>query len=232
MSYKISLDLNVTHRHVCLYSERGMEVPKQTFFNLSEEKRNTLIQAARKEFSRASLSEASISNIIKEANIPRGSFYQYFIDKEDLYLYLLHDLAQKRQQKFILFLKKNDGNLFEAMLETLRFMLSEMENENLKFYKNVFLNLNYRTEKIFFKSINMSKLEFHFNEMKHHLKQDNLNIMNNDELYYIVHIMTTMLIQNIVYKFAKDISNEQILQQFEIQMKLVRVGFEKIEHNG
>src|SRR5690625_3739443 len=139
-----------------------MEVPKQTFFNLSEEKRNTLIQAARKEFSRASLSEASISNIIKEANIPRGSFYQYFIDKEDLYLYLLHDLAQKRQQKFILFLKKNDGNLFEAMLETLRFMLSEMENENLKFYKNVFLNLNYRTEKIFFKSINMSKLEFHF----------------------------------------------------------------------
>src|SRR5690625_4465196 len=110
-----------------------MEVPKQTFFNLSEEKRNTLISAARKEFSRASLAEASISNIIKEANIPRGSFYQYFVDKEDLYLYLLHDLAEKRQQKFIFFLQRNEGNLFDAMIETLRFMLSEMENDNLQF---------------------------------------------------------------------------------------------------
>ena len=60
-------------------------MPKQTFFNLPEGKRKTLMNAAEKEFARVPLAKASISNIIKDANIPRGSFYQYFENKEDLY---------------------------------------------------------------------------------------------------------------------------------------------------
>ncbi len=58
-------------------------MPKQTFLSLPEDKQNTLIQSAKKEFSRVPLHEASIANIIKDAGIPRGSFYQYFEDKEN-----------------------------------------------------------------------------------------------------------------------------------------------------
>jgi AcrR family transcriptional regulator len=57
-------------------------MPKPTFFNLSTDKKENLIQAARREFSRAPLHEALISNIVKSAEISRGSFYQYFDDKE------------------------------------------------------------------------------------------------------------------------------------------------------
>ncbi|MEH7746974.1 TetR/AcrR family transcriptional regulator, partial [Neobacillus drentensis] len=39
-------------------------MPKQTFFNLTNEKQRSLINAAKKEFSRVPLHEASISNII------------------------------------------------------------------------------------------------------------------------------------------------------------------------
>lgn len=59
-------------------------MPKQTFMKLSEEKKEKIIKAAKKEFSRVTIEEASIKNIIEEANIARGSFYQYFESKEDL----------------------------------------------------------------------------------------------------------------------------------------------------
>ena len=60
---------------------------KQTFLNLSEDKRNMVVNALKKEFSRVPLKDALVSNIIIDAKIPRGSFYQYFNDIEDAFYY-------------------------------------------------------------------------------------------------------------------------------------------------
>ena len=71
-------------------------MPKQTFFNLPEEKRRLIIDLAINEFADHSYKEASISRIVKNAGIAKGSFYQYFDDKKDLYLFLIHlSMAQK-----------------------------------------------------------------------------------------------------------------------------------------
>ena len=44
-------------------------MPKQTFFNLPEDKQTKLIEAGFQEFSNASLREAKIANIINSAQI-------------------------------------------------------------------------------------------------------------------------------------------------------------------
>ena len=62
-------------------------MPTETFLHLPEEKRKRITDAAIQEFSRVPLEEASIANIVKNAEIPRGSFYQYFENKEDVYFY-------------------------------------------------------------------------------------------------------------------------------------------------
>ncbi|WP_127849791.1 TetR/AcrR family transcriptional regulator [Lacticaseibacillus hulanensis] len=64
-------------------------MPKATFFRLPDEKRNRLLDAARTEFGRTPFVKASVSNIIELAGIPRGSFYQYFEDKQDIFYYML-----------------------------------------------------------------------------------------------------------------------------------------------
>ncbi len=64
-------------------------MPKDTFFNLSEQKRKAVFDAAVEEFSAHMFSEASINRIVKAAQIPRGSFYQYFDGKEDLFSYVI-----------------------------------------------------------------------------------------------------------------------------------------------
>ena len=71
-------------------------MPKDTFFNLSEDKKKKIYGAAVKEFSAKRLSEASINNIVKEAGIPRGSFYQYFSGKEDIYAYMAGVIAKEQ----------------------------------------------------------------------------------------------------------------------------------------
>lgn len=63
-------------------------MPTETFFNLSNEKRQRFIEVSLIEFSQNNFDTASINRIIKNLGIARGSVYQYFTDKLDLWLYL------------------------------------------------------------------------------------------------------------------------------------------------
>ena len=89
---------------------------KQTFLNLPEEKRIKIFNSLKKEFSRVALKDALVSNIVKDAEIPRGSFYQYFEDKEDLLSFLLRDLEKAFWNAIKLHLQAHDGDLSAALL--------------------------------------------------------------------------------------------------------------------
>lgn len=75
-------------------------MPKETFFNINKLKKNKIEQAALDEFSLRTYHEAKLSNIIKNANIPRGSFYQYFENKLDLYKYIF-DIISREKMSFM-----------------------------------------------------------------------------------------------------------------------------------
>jgi TetR/AcrR family transcriptional regulator len=75
-------------------------MPKQTFFNLPEDKRNAILDLAIEEFAENDYKNASISRIVAQAGIAKGSFYQYFEDKQDLYLYLIDLSAQEKTRLF------------------------------------------------------------------------------------------------------------------------------------
>lgn len=71
-------------------------MPKSTFFNLPEDKRNKIIEAAIDEFAENSYRQASINRIVEKAGIAKGSFYQYFEDKKDLYKFIIEVSAQQK----------------------------------------------------------------------------------------------------------------------------------------
>ncbi len=75
-------------------------MPKETFFNLPDEKRERITAIAIEEFGSNDYAEVSISRIVARAGIAKGSFYQYFEDKEDLYVYLLDLITQKKMEAF------------------------------------------------------------------------------------------------------------------------------------
>jgi AcrR family transcriptional regulator len=75
-------------------------MPKKTFFNLPDDKRNLIISAAVHEFSKNNYNTASINQICKNSNIPKGSFYQYFTDKLDLYVYIMTSAVKEKIRFF------------------------------------------------------------------------------------------------------------------------------------
>lgn len=68
-------------------------MPYERWFKLSDEKKERVIQASMHEFATKTFEEVSINQIIKKADISRGSFYTYFEDKDDLYCYITSDLV-------------------------------------------------------------------------------------------------------------------------------------------
>ncbi len=93
-------------------------MPTNTFINLSIDKQKRIYEAAVNEFARVRYDGVKLSNIIKEAKIPRGSFYQYFEDKYDLYTYVFDEIA-KQKIEFMgdLMARMNDMNFFDLFEE-------------------------------------------------------------------------------------------------------------------
>lgn len=72
-------------------------MPKSTFFNLPEQKRDVILQSAAAEFASQGYKAASVNRIVDAAQIAKGSFYQYFQDKDDLYAYIVEELIGERK---------------------------------------------------------------------------------------------------------------------------------------
>jgi AcrR family transcriptional regulator len=96
-------------------------MPKDTFYNLSDNKKQKILNAAVQEFSTQRFSEASINQIVKTAGIPRGSFYQYFHDKEDLFHYMFEEILKEKREIISHIETLNpDTDVFEACIQTVK----------------------------------------------------------------------------------------------------------------
>jgi AcrR family transcriptional regulator len=113
-------------------------MPTKTFLNLPKEKRLRILKAAKKEFSRVPLERSIIANIVKDADIPRGSFYQYFENVEDLFVYLLHYMYGIDKRKFAQYLEITDNDVYEALKMKFSHTIDKLTvAENRQFRLNV-----------------------------------------------------------------------------------------------
>lgn len=188
------------------------------------------MEAAEKEFARVPLSQASIANIIKSAEIPRGSFYQYFENKEDLYYFLLSEETKERKNNFISLLKKHNGDIIEATIEMYYDFLVQMpDEEEHKFLKNAMLNVTHKVENTFTDVFDTAHGAEHLNEMKELVNKDRLNIKEDKDLFHIMQIITAVAFRNFVEKFSKELSDEEAIENFNIEMNLLKHGLYKRE---
>jgi hypothetical protein len=88
-------------------------MPKKTFFNLPDTKRQKIIDTAYELFINNDYKDINIRKLASSFEISLGSFYQYFENKDDLYLYLICDIETKIYQKEVAiygnYLYRRDG---------------------------------------------------------------------------------------------------------------------------
>lgn len=99
-------------------------MPKKTFFQLPTEKRERIIDAAYDEFIEKEYEEVSIRGIAKRCGISVGSFYQYFEDKDEFYLYLMTTTEEKI---FLMEKESSENIMFSKNLMPIEDMVTEKE---------------------------------------------------------------------------------------------------------
>lgn len=118
-------------------------MPKLTFFNITKDKQEQIINASLDEFSKFTFNEAKISSIINKAQIPRSSFYDYFEDKIDLYKYIFLLIKEEKMKFLSPVFEKPQVDFFETLRELFRagsaFAASKPQYEKIanKVYENI-----------------------------------------------------------------------------------------------
>lgn len=200
-------------------------MPKETFYNLDEAKRKNIIDAATKEFTDNELHKARVSNIIKEAKIPRGSFYQYFEDIDDLYYYVIDstfdnifDTGYKHAEL--------TNDLFEYIRLTFEVDYNAYANDKRhKFMKNVFKSIG----------SNIEYIEHHNNRRKDYITKilnqmdlSNLKIQNDPKelirLYEFLQRIKRSVIQGTLMKV---LTLEQSKEELEWHIEIIKHGLLK-----
>jgi AcrR family transcriptional regulator len=118
-------------------------MPKETFFNLNEEKQEKVMRSAISEFLKHGFEKGNIGDIAKNAGVAKGSIYQYFENKRELFLYSVKwstQLMMKKYSKYMVVTDK-DINIFDFLYENSKQLWVQMrdEREVIIFIQDVFL---------------------------------------------------------------------------------------------
>lgn len=195
-------------------------MPKQTFYNLAEEKREKLMRAVYQELARVPFSEMSINRIVKEAEISRGSFYQYFEDKADLLSYLLskHQTAifgHARES-----LRAREGDLFAMCLDVFDFAHSHLAAERSHaFCENLFSDMRI-SAMLFSKQGGEGRLE----ELKPYIDRNKLDIRAAEDLVDMLELLFTLLGRAVAEAFYDPESFCAVRERYRARMTLLRRG--------
>lgn len=200
-------------------------MPKQTFFNLKEDKKEKIEKALIKEFSRNSFEKASISNIILEANIPRGSFYQYFEDKEDAIYYIIDKYLEKEKNKIYQYLLKNKGDIFETAVNIYEDMAKITErDENERLLKNILQEVKKNNINIFGECKEMLRSKRTIEKM---INKEELKIENDDDLQYFLKILNAIVRAISMEVVLKKITFEEGKQRLIREIEILKKGMKK-----
>lgn len=71
-------------------------MPTPTFLNLPKAKKERILSSALTQFNEEGYDQVSVASLVKASKIPRGSFYMYFEDLEDVFRHLLHVIGEEK----------------------------------------------------------------------------------------------------------------------------------------
>lgn len=199
-------------------------MPKETFFNLEEHKKTSIIAAAKLEFTENELHKARVSNIIKQAGIPRGSFYQYFEDIDDLYYYIIDESFDKLFEEGYKHSKRTN-DIFEYIKLTFEVDYHAYSNEKKhKFMKNVFKSIGGNVEYI----------EHHNNRRNDYIMTvlnsmdlSNIRINDKEELVKLYEFLQHIKRQVIQSTLMKNLSFEEAEKELEWHLEILKNGLLK-----
>lgn len=196
-------------------------MPKETYFHLKEEKREKIEKALEKEFARVSFEKASISNIIEEAQIPRGSFYQYFEDKEDAIRYIVQKYIMLEYKMIYETLVKTNGDIFHMAVLIFEYIIhNATQKKEMNLYKNIMKEIKRNNINIFDENNEYKEIQ----QMKNIIDTSHLNLQSEKDLKYMMKILISVIRTTGIEVIDNKISEEQGKIDLDKQLEILKRG--------
>lgn len=186
---------------------------KQTFYNLSDEKRNSIEMVLKDEFSKKPFKDCNVKNIVERLSIARGSFYQYFDDLMDCYFYILDEYTQDVHLLFMSILQENHGDVFKSLDEFgCRVCDLIFSEDEYNIYKFKYLYWNSELED----GWKAKKKEYY--EIFH----DDKGSMDQELIYFMKAIVHGLIERNFKEEWSRDI----FIEKYNLHINWLKRGVE------
>ena len=197
-------------------------MPSTTFEKLSDEKKQRIFVAIYHELKRVPFPEMSINQIIKDAGIPRGSFYQYFKNKDDAFDYFVEESSKRIKEKVVKRISSVHGDIFELCETVFDEIVVAGSDKN---WKEIICHVVPYT--------NMNKLEpisHYIENMKREewlvacssLGIGNLDIKNEEEVMDIIGVIEALFQSALPKIFSEEENREELRKQFRRRLNIVK----------
>ncbi len=197
---------------------------KQTFYNLPKEKRERIIWAIRLEFSRSPAERISINRIVQEANISRGSFYQYFDDKVDLIQIITEDFTYFMKQATKKSLEKSNGDIFSVPFYLFDAIMSFAEkDDNKRIIERIISNFKMNSDLItdYLKNRHIVPCK---SDVFPLINRDMLKITDDNDLQSLFDTLMTILFKAIFDVFACGKDTAYVKDNLNRTVNLLKYG--------
>ena len=200
-------------------------MPKSTFYNLSEDKKQKIEEAIKEEFSKHSANKVSISNIIEKAGIPRGSFYQYFEDKDDALKYIINKFIEVENKEIEELLIKNEGDIFQTSVDIFEYILGKNSDKKERILcKNIIEELKNENTNMFEKFKAKDKFKIRKENL---INVENMRLESEEDLKYILKILSTVIRTEIINVMREKKTKEEAKKDLLKQIEILKRGMEK-----
>lgn len=190
-------------------------MPKETFFNLNDDKKTAIENALIKEFESKPLCDATVKNIVEDLSISRGSFYQYFHSLEESYFYILDKFTSEVHLIFLKLMDKNRGDIKKTLLDYGKELAGEIyKGDYYSIYKNKFLYWNVSLDKDWKEYLASNSK---YTDMNRMCEINPVEIQKMNYLSSIVHSLMQRL-------FLEDWSKEEFLEHYNLYVKWIIGG--------
>ena len=194
-------------------------MPTNTFFNLPAEKKHKILKAANKEFARVPLEQASIKNIVEDAEIARGSFYQYFENKQDLFDYIMTSKTGDMEKNLMEMIENENGNIINIFINMYDHLIEVGKiRRNNKLFRQIFENIKTSDNLMLTRKEEMNKkLEKTLQDL-YSKNKDILNIKDEEEFKLVIEILAAItrgrIVASLKYKNSAE-ARKDFLKEIE-----------------
>lgn len=209
-------------------------MPRDTFDNLNAEKQEKIMRAAISEFSNKGFQKGNVGIIAKNAGVAKGSMYQYFENKEELFLFSVRWALKLILKKYKVFseFKERKMDIFDYMYENARLMWISLkeEREAIIFLQEVTMGkYSELTDKSIKDMLKVSN-EYTLNFIREGKENGYIRKDMDDELLMMFMTGALMKMKGYMFEKAKEQGEEIVDQSFEENEKKFKDFVELIKH--